>query len=51
MDWEMSVYITTVFELHKQYSNGHASLNDDERPGMRVSKKSLFAVKPNQTDA
>ena len=26
------------------YSDGRVSLIDDERPGMRVSKKSLFAV-------
>ena len=29
---EMSVYRTFVFELHRQYSDGRASLNDDERP-------------------
>ena len=41
---KMSVYKTIVFELHKRYSDGRASLNNDERPGRHVSKQSLRAV-------
>lgn len=41
---ETSVCRTIVFEWHKRYSDGRVSLNDDERPGRPVSRKSLFAV-------
>jgi len=35
---------TLVFEWQKRYSGGRISLNDDERTGRPVTKKSLAAV-------
>jgi len=41
---ESFVCQTLVFEWHKRNSGGRISLNDDERTGRPVTKKSLAAV-------